>query len=259
MDSNFDVDNIESLQTAVNNLIYIYNYYVYMENFFQYDMYILVKDIEKILKPYTSLYNNEEYNPFDSVSSVLKFIDGKDLSNDTILFVYEFCIIMIDVVLMKVNFVLANKINNNARYMTKDYLSELLNFLKESEYDNKSTSEWVEHFNTKVKVLESDLQTKTDHIEKSVSTTYITANDTSDKYNEDDHSVEDGWIEPPMIEPPMPAPAPKKNKTSYLSSFLPFMTRTNKKKGGMATRKKKYRRRYKKQIKRRTKKTRSTH
>jgi hypothetical protein len=224
MDSNFDVDNIsiESLMTAVNYLIYIYNFYVYLEDIFKYDMHMLVTKIETILNPYTLLYNNEEYNPFDSLSSVSKYIFGKNLSSDSNLSVYEFCIKMIDVVLMKTNFVLANKINNNAINMTDDYLNELLNFLKESEYDNKSASEWVEHFNTKVKALESELKMKTKD---------ITANETSPEYD----------------------------YMSYLSSFLPFMTRTNEKKGGIATRKKKYRRRYKKQIKRRTKKTRSTH
>jgi hypothetical protein len=221
MDSNFDVDNIsiDSLQTAVNYLIKIYNYYFYIEDLSKYNMYILVEDIKNILQPYTLLYNNKEYNPFDSLSSVSNYIRWRNRSTYSSLSVSEFCIKMINVVLMKVHFVLANKINNNAINMTDEYLNELLNFLKESEYDdNKSPSEWVEHYNTKVKEFELDLQMKTED---------ITANETSPEYD---------YI-------------------SGLSSILQSMTR----KGGIATRKKKYRRRYKKQIKRRTKKTRSTH
>ena len=68
MDSNFDVDNIsiESFMTAVNYLIYIYNFYVYLEDIFKYDMYRLVENIEKIKKSRPKPPLNTPGNPAES-------------------------------------------------------------------------------------------------------------------------------------------------------------------------------------------------
>jgi hypothetical protein len=270
MGDNFDVNDIKSLENAAYNLKYYFNVYSDTEKYINTNMHILVEQINKLLNPYTTLYNNEEYNPFDSLSSVLKSIDGNDLSDLTNIHVYNFSVNFINAVLMKAKFLLATKVLDNATVKGDDYLSKFFNLFNELVNDTKYMSSWVTFYENEVNTSESKLRTITDHIEKSVSTTYILADETSDVYNEYDEYDEDGQIEqpilepsilePPMLQKPMPAPAPtKKSKTSYLSSFLQSMTRKGKKKGGMATRKKKYRRRYKKQIKRRTKKTRSTH
>lgn len=282
MDSDFDVDDIESLENAAHDLNYYFNFYSGNENFINTDVHLLVEDIKEILNPYTTLYNNEEYNPFDSLSSVSKYILGKNLSTDTKIFVYDFSVTIINAALMKTKFLLAKKVLENATVMGDDYLSQWLNFFNDLVNDKKYMIQWVTFYENEVNTSESSLRMITDHIEKSVFITYITADETSPEYN---YIVEDVRIESPKLESPRlesprletprletprlesprPAPAPGKKYTrSYMSSFLPFMSRKGKKKGkkkggGMATRKKKYRRRYKKQIKRRTKKNRSKH
>jgi hypothetical protein len=240
MDSDFDVDDIKSLNTAENHLEKSYNnYYTNFENDSNTNMHDLAKRVDTELRPYNKLYDNEEQdNPLEVLSKVFLDIDSQVIFSLNNYNLHLFILRTIKMMWLKAS----ERVFRKLASPKSDYYQY-----------NKKMEEWYKDMQNYETTLQNMLN-------EEIITEYMQVNNESTP-----HSTP--HITPPRTPPRTPPPIIRKQH-SYHPSFLQypikklrslFKTRTNKKKGGIATRKKKYRRRYKKQIKRRTKKTRSTH
>lgn len=238
MDDNFDVNDIRSLDKAQK---YLEDYTTEIRENFKKDSSInmleLANTVATRLEPYKILYNNESEDKLrDDLTSIFKDKEPKLISR--IFYSRAFILMTIKIISLNANIkkyeILLNK-QNTPQKVT--YYEEML-----SHYKQWQTKSKKEHENMKTSI-EKDYNEKLPEFRL-----FSKEEEEKEKQRQDNQPQEVNQQQ-------------QAKKPSYMSSLFqnPFGSLFKSTTGGMATRKKKYRRRYKKQIKRRTKKTRSRH